>query len=84
MHRLARWRGRQWRSIGFTSEQRPVAESEGENGKETKSPCCERTVGAGFPPETMHTKVKFCASQRLKAAGVSAAMTEIEDGGAAE
>lgn len=42
------------------------------------------TDGSGFPPDTMHTRVKFCAWYRLNGAGVSAAITEMALGGAVE
>ena len=41
-------------------------------------------MGAGFPPDTMQTSVKFRAWYRLKGAGVSAATTSMEVGGAAQ
>lgn len=42
------------------------------------------TMGAGFPPDTMQTSVKFWAWYRLKGAGESAATTSMEVGGASE
>lgn len=42
------------------------------------------TMGAGFAPVTMQTRVKFWASQRLKGEGLLAATTEIDLGGTAE
>lgn len=41
-------------------------------------------MGAGFPPDTMQTNVKFWAWYRLKGAGESAATTSMEVGGASE
>lgn len=42
------------------------------------------TMGAGFPPDTMQTSVKFWAWYRLKGAGESAATTSIDVGGASK
>lgn len=41
-------------------------------------------MGAGFPPDTMQTSVKFWAWYRLKGAGESAATTSMEVGGASK
>lgn len=41
-------------------------------------------MGAGFPPDTMQTSVKFWAWYRLKGEGESAATTSMEVGGASE